>query len=88
MPCRYLEWRFGFQVNFTKPETCVEWGLQRKGERVAKGMARDRKGCFIYCEDESLGECFQVAEVITFAGNDCEDESLGECFQGQSASRY
>ena len=59
VPCRCLEWRFGFQVNFTKPETCVEWGLQRKGERVAKGMACDRKGCFIYCEDESLGECFQ-----------------------------
>ena len=37
VPCRCLEWRFGFQVNFTKPEACCagrvrgeEESLQRK----------------------------------------------------------
>ena len=58
VPCRGLEWRFGFQVNFTKPEACCAkegpcrrespW---RRGEPTAKRRDRCakeglwRKGC-------------------------------------------
>ena len=53
VPCRCLEWRFGFQVNFTKPDTYGERdtcgkrdGPWRKGEPTAQ--RRDRG------EEESL----------------------------------
>ena len=53
VPCRCLEWRFGFQVNFTKPEACCagrvrgeEESLQRKGRTVAQRKAYgERDAC-------------------------------------------
>ena len=51
VPCRCLEWRFGFQVNFTKRDTYGERdtcgkrdGPWRKGEPTAQRMDRGEKG--------------------------------------------